>query len=133
MQKSRTMGGLINTNPMLPLHMHTASTQYIHPSIDYPMVPQRLTKKQKDSIQSPTLCALLGKLNMSSKMSSLLVFLLTKYGGVGLKQWSIINLARQIQLLSTTLSSSIVGFLSPSNILSHHTARIWLQHQLPSQ
>ena len=50
-------------------------------------------------------------------MSRAQVFMLTKYGGVGLKQWSIINLARQIQLVLTTLlSSSIVGFLLQTNL-----------------
>ena len=75
LQSSPAMGGLINANPMLPSHTHTATTQYIHPSIGFPLVPQRLTQKQIDSIQSPTSCALLGRLHMSSKMS----------GGVGLK------------------------------------------------
>ena len=120
------MGGLINTNPMLPSHTYTATTKYIHPSIGFPSVPQRLTQKQIDSIQSPTLCALLGRLHMSSKMSRALVILPTKFGGVELKQWSIINLARQIQLVSKTLASSFtVGFLLQTSL---HTTQLEYGH-----
>ena len=48
-EKVGLWGGLIRTNPMLPSHMHIASTQYIHLSIGYPMVPQMLTQKQIDA------------------------------------------------------------------------------------
>ena len=97
--------------------MYTATTQYIHPSTGFPLVPQQLTYKQIDVIQSPTMCTLLGRFNMLSKMSRDLVFLPTKYGEMGLKQWSIVNLARQIQLVFSTLSSSsIVGFLLQTSL-----------------
>ena len=59
-------------------------------------------------------------------MSRALVFLPTKFGGVGLKQWSIINLARQIQFVSKTLaSSSIVGFLLQTSL---HTMQLEYGH-----
>ena len=88
----------------------------VHPPINWS------TQKQIYAIQSLTLTVLLGILNMLSKMSRALVFLLTKYGGLGLKQWSIIDLARQIQLLSTTISSSsIVRFLFQTSL---HTTQL---------
>ena len=44
-----------------------------------------------------------------------------KYGGVGLKQWIIINLAKQIQLISTTLSSSsIMWFILQTSLHTIH-------------
>ena len=46
---------------------YTASIQYIHPSIGFPLVPQRLTQKQIDLIQSPTLCTLLRRLHKINK------------------------------------------------------------------
>ena len=129
LQQSQAMGGLINTNPMLPSHTYRATTQCIHPSIGFPLVLQQLTQKQIDLIQSPTLCALLSRLHMQSKMSRDIVFLPTKYGG-GLKQWSIINQARQIQFVSKTLSSSsIVGFLLQTSL---HTTQLEYSHSTNS-
>ena len=62
----------------------------------------------------------------SSSITTALNLLLTKYGGVGLKQWSIINLAKQIKLLSTTLSSiSIVRFLLQTSL---HTTQLEYGH-----
>ena len=47
---------------------------------------------------------------------------------MGLKQWSIINLTRQIQLVSTTLSSmSIVGFLLQTSL---HTTQLEYGHSI---
>ena len=65
---------------------------------------------------------------MLSKMSRALVFLPTKYGGVEFKQQSIINLARKIQFISTTLSpSSIVGFLLQTSL---HTTQLEYGHSI---
>ena len=111
-QKCKVFKTAINNNPLHPSHLRIATNQYIHPSIGYPLVAQRLTTARIDKLQGIPLAATLGRVNLSTKMSRALVFLPASKGGAGMIQWSSVNLARQIQLVTTTYNSpSNIGFL----------------------
>ena len=110
--KCKAFKTAINNNPLRPSHLRTANNQYIHPSIGYLLIAQRLPTARIDKLQSIPLAATLGRVTLSTKMRRDLVFLPASKGGVGMIHWRSINIARQIQFVTTTYNSpSSIGFL----------------------
>ena len=108
-QKCKVFKTAINNNPLHPSHLRTATNQCIHPSIGYLLIAQRLSTARIDKLQSIPLTATLGRVNL---MRRDLVFLPASKGGAGMIRWSSINIARQIQFVTTTHNSpSNIGFL----------------------
>ena len=97
--------------------LRTANNQYIHLSIGYPLIAQRLSTAQIDKLQSIPLTATLGRVNLSTKISQDLVFLPASKGGAGIIHWSSTNIARQFQLVTATYNSpSNIRFLLRSSL-----------------
>ena len=82
-QKCKAFKTAINNNPLHPSHLQTANNQYIHSSIGYQLIAQRISTACIDKLQSIPLAATLDRVNMSTKMRWDLVFLPASKGGVG--------------------------------------------------
>ena len=95
-QKCKAFKTAINNNPLVPSHLRTANSQYIHPSIRYLLIAQRISTAHIDKLQSIPLAETLGRVNLSTKMRRDVVFLPASKGGAGMIHWSSINIARQI-------------------------------------